>query len=94
MERDSGSTSVERRDGDYLDDFHTFPGMCTKFDGLRPSSKRVLPSSSSSCVVFTQSARVPMNEVVALFAVVAAGEENGKARVIQDHAHQKVHYSP
>ena len=30
------------RDGDYLDGFHTFPGMCTKFDGLRPSSKRVL----------------------------------------------------
>ena len=32
------------RDGDYLDGFHTFPGMCTKFDGLRPSSKRVLLS--------------------------------------------------
>ena len=41
-------------------------------------------------MVFRQSARVPMNEVVALFSVVATGEENGKARVKQDHAHHKV----
>ena len=27
-----------------------------------------------------------MNEVVALFSVVASGEENGKARVTQDYA--------
>ena len=57
----------------------------SSMDGLRPSSKRVLLP-----VVFRQSARVPMNEVVALFSVVDSGEENGKARVTQDHAHLKV----
>ena len=31
-----------------------------------------------------------MNEVVALFSVADTGEENGKARVTQDHAYHKV----
>ena len=41
-------------------------------------------------MVFRQGARVPMNEVVALFSVVARGEENRKARVTQDYAAFKV----